>query len=320
MKKYKYQCDNSECNHQFVDDNPSSCPKCGKDDFTILSQVNSNQKYIMISVAILVAVSAFIIYKFIPAGGVDVSEKSDKLLLITPYPNYFEIEDFEDFDEVKIFSIDDVDYSQEKSKIFPCKSGKFKISVSKGDVSEEKIEPFKLKGKPDKSACKTKLEVISIYSDMSDCKYKIQTNDDANALVSLNKNSEFKSNLAWSFDECRNSDNFYIKHKDSRDIITYPIEKASCNKPSVFNEDVFVNSFNLYIKDIRTNRSQFISSYDTYTPKFILLNEEFGLIDFITKIKTMDRVDQSSVESLKLSKSDIKYNKNAREITLKISR
>lgn len=320
MKKYKYQCDNSDCNHQFVDDNPSSCPKCGKDDFTILSQVNSNQKYIMISVAILVAVSAFIIYKFIPAGGVDVSEKSDKLLLITPYPNYFEIEDFEDFDEVNIFSIDDVNYSQEKSKIFPCKSGKFKISVSKGDVSEEKIEPFKLKGKADKNACKTKLEVLSIYPDMSDCKYKIQTNDDINAEVSLNKNSGFNNKLEWSFDECRNSDNFYIKLKDSRDIQIYPIEKASCNKPSEFNKDVFVNSFNLYIKDIRTNRSQFISSYNTYTPKFILLNEELGLIDFITKIRTMDSVDPSSVQSLKLLGTSIEYNPNTRNITLKISK
>lgn len=320
MKKYKYQCDNSECNHQFVDDNPSSCPKCEKDDFTILSQVNSNQKYIMISVAILVAVSAFIIYKFIPDEVVVVTEKSDKLLSITPYANYFEIEDYKDFDEVNIFSIDNENYSQEKSKIFPCKSGKFKISATKGDVSEELSVDFKLDGKPDKNACKTKLEVISIYPDMSDCKYKIQTNDDVNALVSLNENSGFKNKLQWSFDECRNSDNFYIKLKDSRDIITYPIEKASCNKPSEFNEDVFVNSFNLYIKDIRTNRSQFVSSFNTYTPKFILLNEEFGLIDFITKIRTMDKVDQSSVETLKLSKSDIKYNKNAREITLKISR
>ena len=320
MKKYKYQCDNSECNHQFVDDNPSSCPKCGKDDFTILSQVNSNQKYIMISAAILVAISTLFIFYNISSDDNEDPKKTKELISITPYANYFEIEDYEDFDDINLDAVDVINYSQEKSKIFPCKSGEFKISATKGDVSEEKFIDFKLDGKPDKSACKTKLQVKTIYADMSDCKYKIQTNDDANALVSLNENSGFKSNLAWSFDECRNSDNFYIKHKDSRDIITYPIEKASCNKPLEFNEDVFVNSFNLYIKDIRTNRSQFISSYDTYTPKFILLNEEFGLIDFITKIRTMDRVDQSSVESLKLSKSDIRYNKNTREITLKISR
>lgn len=320
MKKYKYQCDNSECNHQFVDDNPSSCPKCGKDDFTILSQVNSNQKYIMISAAILVAVSTLFIFYNISSDNNKDPKKTKKLISITSYANYFEIEDYKDFDEVNIFSIDNENYSQEKSKIFPCNSGKFKISATKGNISEELSVDFKLDGKPDKNACKTKLEVISIYPDMSDCKYKIQTNDDVNAEVSLNKNSGFNNKLEWSFDECRNSDNFYIKPKDSRDIITYPIEKASCNKPSEFNKDVFVNSFNLYIKDIRTNRSQFISSYDTYTPKFIFLNEEFGLIDFITKIRTMDKVDQSSVESLKLSKSDIRYNKNTREITLKISR
>ena len=320
MKKYKYQCDNSECNHQFVDDNPSSCPKCGKDDFTILSQVNSNQKYIMISAVILVAVSTLFIFYNISSDNNKDPKKTKKLISITSYANYFEIEDYKDFDEVNIFSIDNENYSQEKSKIFPCNSGKFKISATKGNISEELSVDFKLDGKPDKSACKTKLEVISIYPDMSDCKYKIQTNDDANALVSLNENSGFNKKLEWSFDECINSDNFYIKLKDSRDIITYPIEKASCNKPSEFNKDVFVNSFNLYIKDIRKNRSQFISSYDTYTPKFILLNEEFGLIDFITKIRTMDRVDPSSVQSLKLLGSSIEYNPNTRNITLKISR
>ena len=41
MKKYKYQCDNNKCNHQFIDDNPSCCPKCKTDDFTILEQVNT---------------------------------------------------------------------------------------------------------------------------------------------------------------------------------------------------------------------------------------------------------------------------------------
>ena len=320
MKKYKYQCDNSECNHQFVDDNPSSCPKCGKDDFTILSQVNSNQKYIIISASILFAVSTLFIFYNISSDDNEDPKKTKELISITPYANYFEIEDYKDLDEVNIFSIDDVNYSQEKSKIFPCKSGKFKISATKGNISEEHSVDFKLDGKPDKNACKTKLEVISIYPDMSDCKYKIQTNDDVNAEVSLNKNSGFNKKLEWSFDECINSDNFYIKLKDSRDIITYPIEKASCNKPSEFNKDVFVNSFNLYINDIRTNRSQFISSYNTYTPKFILLNEELGLIDFITKIRTMDRVDPSSVQSLKLLGTSIEYNPNTRNITLKISK
>ena len=319
MKKYKYQCDNSECNHQFVDDNPSSCPKCRKDDFTILSQVNSNQKYIMISAAILVAVSAFVIYLY-TITGVDVPEKPDKLLSITSYANYFEIEDYEDFDEVNIFSIDDVNYSQENSKIFPCKSGKFKISVSKGDVSEENFELFKLKGEADKNACKTKLEVINIYADMSDCKYKIQTTDDVNALVSLNENSGFKSKLEWLFDECINSNNFYIKLKDSKDIITEPILKTKCPLTQEFNNDIFVNSFKLYIKDIRINRQQFINSYDTYKPRFIYLDEPFDLWDLLNKIKTMYNVDPSSVESLKLLSSDIEYNKSTTEITLKISR
>jgi hypothetical protein len=324
MKKYKYQCDNSECNHQFVDDNPSSCPKCGKDDFTILSQVNSNQKYIMISVAILVAVSAFVIYKFISDPVIVVPDKSDNLLSITPYANYFEIEDYKDLDEVNIFSIDDINYSQEKSKIFPCKSGEFKISATKGNISEELSVDFKLDGKPEKNACKTKLEVISIYPDMSDCKYKIQTNDDVNAEVSLNKNSGFNNKLEWSFDECRNSENFYIKLKDSRDIITYPIEKASCPNKG-FNtdvQDVLLNSFKLYIKDISTNRSQFSTTFKRFdNPElFMLDNSAYALGDFIPRIKTMYNVDPTSVESLKLTISDIKYNEITKKVTLKISR
>jgi hypothetical protein len=324
MKKYKFQCDNSNCNHQFIDDNPSICPKCKKDDFTILSQVNSNQKYIMISVAILVAVSAFVIYKFISDPVIVVTDKSDNLLSITSYANYFEIEDYEDFDEVNVFSIDDVFFSHEKSKVFPCESGEFKIYVSKGDVSEEKIEIFKLTGKPDKNACKTKLELISIYADMSECVYKIKTNDNKNVLVSLNKNSGFNNKLKWSFDECRNSDNFYLKLKGSNDIITERIENASCPNKG-FNtdvQDVLLSSFKLYIKDISTNRSQFSTTFIRFDhPElFMLDNSAYALGDFIPRIKTMYNVDPTSVESLKLNISDIKYNEITEKVTLKISR
>ena len=320
MKKYKYKCDNSKCNHQFIDDNPSSCPKCRKDDFTILSQVNSNKKYILIAAVILVAVSTLFVFYNISSDTDDGSQKPMKLISIKTYDNYFEIIDSKDFDEISIY-VDNINYSREKSKFFPCKSGKFKISVTKGGLSEETLVDFILKGNPYKSACRIKLEVISYFFDNSTCTHIIQTTDDKNALVSLNKNSGFVNKLEWSFEECRNSDIFYIKLRDSENVITQRLENAdNCLDPLDFNKDVFVNSFRLYVNDIRNNRDQFIRSYDTYSPRFILLNEEFDLYDLFAKIGTMDSADPFSVKRLKLLSSDIKYDPFSREITLNISR
>ena len=52
----------------------------------------------------------------------------------------------------------------------------------------------------------------------------------------------------------------------------------------------------------------------------MLDNSAYALGDFIPRIKTMYNVDPTSVESLKLNISDIKYNEITEKVTLKISR
>ena len=62
MTKYKYKCDNDNCNNTFIDENPNECPKCKYDDFTILSEVSSNIKKYILSI-FLILIFVFLIYK-----------------------------------------------------------------------------------------------------------------------------------------------------------------------------------------------------------------------------------------------------------------
>ena len=315
MKKYKYQCDNIKCNHQFIDDNPTSCPECKKDDFTIIAQVKSIQKNILISTFILVTISTIFIFFLCEDDDIITS---NSLIQYSPHANYFEIVGAEGLDKFEVIELDGLNFYQDGSKIYPCNNGEFKVNGVKGDVSEEKTYNFVLIGSADIRACNDPFVILNFFPDKSTCTYILQTTDDTNALVSLNNNSGFTKKLAWTFDECVNRDYVYVKQINSEKIIKYPIEQEICPLPVEFDKNIYVNSFKLYINDIQNNRSQFITCFDLYTPKFIIDNEELDIGSFIVKISTMNVADSDAVKSLKLKHSDIEHNDN--EITLKFSR
>ena len=316
MKKYKYQCDNSKCNHQFIDDNPTSCPKCGKDDFTIISQINPNKKYILFIFLIFVAVSVFLILKNI--GDDDSSKdnlKSNKLLLIETYDNYFVIKDSEGFDTLILNGLGGVGYFKDESKIFPCKSGKFKISADKGNISEDTIIEFNLEDDPDIRACQKDLEVWQVLWDKGSRIYKIETSDDERAVVSLNPNSGFQNKLKWDYDDCLNSKFFYVKLKNSdKNPIKEPKPKGD-PPPDPIDPKQVAKEFNEYLKDPRNNRLQFVDYIEKYNPIFIYNDEENDLGDIIATIETLD---PDSLNSLMINYSNIESDDNS--MVIKISK
>lgn len=316
MKKYKYQCDNSKCNHQFIDDNPSSCPKCDKDDFTIISQINSNQKYILFIFLIFVAVAVFLILKNI--GDDDSSKdnlKSNKLLHIETKDNYFVINDSEGFDTLILNGLGGVGYFKDKSKIFPCKSGKFKISADKGNISEDTIIEFNLEVDPHIRACEKDLEVWQVLWDSGSRIYKIETSDDEKAIVSLNPNSGFQNKLKWDYDDCLNSKFFYVKLKNS-DKNPIKVAKPKGAPPDEpLNPEQAANEFNEYLKDPRNNRLQFVDYMQEHDVIFIYNDEENDLGDIIVIIETLD---PDSLNSLMINSSNIESVDNS--IVIKISK
>ena len=317
MKKYKYQCDNSECNHQFIDDNPSSCPKCGKDDFTIISQVNSNQKYILFTVVIFTAVSVFLILKYI--GDDDSSKdnlKSNKLISINTHDNYFVIKDSEGFDTLILNGLGGVGYFKDKSKIFPCKSGKFKISADKGNISEDTIIEFNLEVDPDSRACMKDLIVDPVLYFQDSRIYKIETSDDENAVVSLNPSSGFQNKLKWHYDDCLNSKFFYVKLKNSdKNPIKLAKPKGGGPPPPPESKEKVAKEFNEYLKDPINNRFQFVDYIEKYKPIFIYNDEKNDLGDIIATIETLD---PDSLKSLMINSSNIESDNNS--MVIKISK
>ena len=61
MPKYKYQCDNASCSKKFIDSNPSNCPHCTSDDFTLIGESNKRWLWtIIVMVGIVVLLIAYL--------------------------------------------------------------------------------------------------------------------------------------------------------------------------------------------------------------------------------------------------------------------
>ena len=320
MKKYKFQCDVSDCKHQFVDDNPNCCPKCKKDDFTIISQENTNYKYFVIGgVFLILIVSLFFLYEDYKKKSVNNQKIVNEIRFDNNNDNFFEIIiNSENIQDLNIINVDGKKFFRDGLKIFPCSSSNFKISYYYNQSNVVRDNYFNLKGNPDKRACKDEFMIIGVYPNKSTCLYEIKTTDNDNTSVSLN-NSSFQKKLIWKHDECKNYDKFFVKNDVTEEILTFNIPHFACPKKTPPKKLVIIESFNLYISDPRSNRSQFRKLFDSfdYSTIFDFDSQQMNIKEFITRISAMWAIDPMSVKNLKIEISSININSDTGKIYIK---
>lgn len=323
MKKYKFQCDNTDCKHQFIDDNPSCCPKCKKDDFTIIAQLNSNYKYLLIAGVLLILVISLVLFFNFSSKKLPNNTKIENEIRFEPINgNSFEIIiNSENIQDLKIINDDEINFFRDGLKIFPCSSSNFKISYYYNQSNVVRDYYFNLEENPDNRACNEKFMIIGVYpKTKSGCFYEIKTTDNKNTSVSLN-NSSFQKKLIWTYDECTNYDKFFVKNDVTEEILTCNIPNLICPPAIEPKKSVIIESFNLYISDARSNRSQFSKLFksfevDGYKTIFYFDKREMNYKSFITEISGVWAIDPIIVKNLKLESSNININTNTFSIKI----
>ena len=346
MKKYVWKCERQNCANEFKAENPDQCPECGGDDIMIIDEsgippMSDNIKKILIASLGIVAIGLVWMNwdKIISANdvtGVEGPHGNITYSLNTvEYDNYFEIDGVE-IDDIGLYVINSLSgdkvYS-EGNEFYPCEDGNFTIKWEKQNNVEikgkNKIKNFKLDKDAHENACVKQLEIIDVDVRTSDCNYSIMTNmdDNANLEVSLkNKNGFVKGKLVWKLSEINGADYFYVRLKDSDQIdkIKIPSCIVPKAKKSASSSEV-VASFNLYISDIKNNRTQFtefLKKENSASVIIVYKGEEMQLMDFIMQIRTTERNDGAIfLQSLRLNESNVFYNsEKTKIIKLKITK
>ena len=343
MKKYVWKCELETCGNEFKAENPDQCPNCGGDDIMIIEEtgippMSDNIKKILIASFGIVAIG-LIWMNFDKIVPTDIGEIKDGTITYTlntvKYDNYFEIEGV-DINETGLFVINSLSgdkiYS-EGNEFYPCEDGSFTIKWEKQNNVEikgkNKIKNFKLDKDAHKNACVKQLEILDVDVRTSDCNYSIMTNMDDNAKleVSLKKNNDYiKGKLVWKLSEINGADYFYVRLDDSDQIDKIKI--PSCIVPKVRKSvpaSEVVASFNLYISDIKNNRTQFtefLKKENSASVIIVYKGEEMQLMDFIMQIRTIERNDGPIfLQSLRLNESNVFYNsEKTKIIKLKITK
>ena len=335
MKKYVWKCEG--CGNTFKADNPDQCPKCCSDDIMIIQEEGSSIPVMKILIASFVIIAIGLVWMnrdkiFPPKEGVKDGKNTIYTLDAVIDDNYFQVKGG-NVDDLGIYVINSLSgdklYSK-GNKFYPCKDGDFLIRykkqenvIFKGDTI---VKNFKIKSNAHKNACVKQLQILEVYPRPSDCIYTIITNmdDNANLEVSLKKNNGFvKGKLVWKLSEINGADYFYVRIGDSDQSDKMKI--PSCIVPKEVKapeKNEVIASFNLYVSDIKKNRTQFTNMIQKYNSIIVYKGEEMQLMDFIMEIKATERNEGNVfLQSLKLKGGNVFYNsERTKIIKLKITK
>lgn len=82
MEKYKYKCDNEACNHVFVAENPSNCPKCECDDFIIIGETGPIWPKVVFVIGLIGIIGVSTYYLWLTDDGtgttIEINDDSEK--------------------------------------------------------------------------------------------------------------------------------------------------------------------------------------------------------------------------------------------------
>lgn len=340
MKKYLYKCDNTACNHEFCAENPHSCPKCGGDDFMIISE-NCNDfdwKKILIIAVIPIALGS--IWYFWPEDCNCINHDSgNHIECCSDFPSELGAISYEvgnnfikvSFPKEKNFTELNFELQhattgkivyRKGNKFFPCEDGTY---IFKWEDTEEiilndsnnTIKNFNIESSPHENACEEQVEYIQVKTN-SECLYTISTNLDNNDIeVALSENSDFtRGKVKWTFAEAGENPTFYVRkvgveHVKSR---AEKCTKAVLVLPPTASE--VVNSYNLYMKDIDLNSQQFFEIFNNRLPeKVVVRGNEMEFMQFNMHLFTeKENSGQQYLDGLRVSESGVIFNSNKTKV------
>ena len=342
MENFIWIC--KSCNHKWKDENPFQCPKCGHDDIAIFKTPPPRIPLILVA-AVVVTIGAILVgYEYwdeiFPSQNVVeiVDEETGVKILkytirIVEYDNYFKIKDI-DTDKVKLYAINSSTGNRLYSngdEFYPCENaGDYQIMWDDQENIEISgntiITNFRLTSPADDDACLSEqLWISDVSVSPNNCKYTIMTNMDDNVdlEVSLKKNGSYTNRkLVWKLNEVNGAKYFYVRISGSDLKTSYLIPR--CKIPISANAasaSEIIQSFNLYLNDIKNNRKQFTDMIAKFNPIIDYDGEDMDVMQFIIGIRTKVSNDGDSfLSQLSLEENNVIYNSsNTKIIKLKIS-
>ncbi len=330
MEKYKYKCENELCNHIFIDENPTNCPKCGCDDIIIIGEVRPPWYKLIIGILLLGVISTATYYAItsdvkddetIVVKDGDVVRKDLKyefgenyIKVISP-----KVEDFTALNFRLEHSTEGDEVYREGDKFYPCKKSSYTFKWE--DTENLKLKEddnirfkFKFDGKEShQNACDEVLEIYSVNPD-SDCNYTITVNLNKDKIeVSDNSEGPFtKGKLRWTYSEVGSSPTFYVKQIGTNILKS---KTANCQKTNNYippTASEVVESFNLFKVNPNENDEQFVEIFGVYPPDIVILKgEENTFTDFLMEVLIQnDNTNGSYSKGLRLNESDVEFENN----------
>ena len=305
MKKYKYQCDNASCSKKFVASNPTNCPTCTSDDFTLIGEPNKLWLWLSILFLFVAAILWFMIYGIAPSKEFHYT--------IEEVENYIQINTPEDynFDNANFVLTDKTNnqqLQQDGNKFYPCYGSGIKIIIECSDSllkGEKNIEHYRFPpditaneefcSNPDINNKAPQFLDPSTKTDCPDGGIKVFVDDAAGEVeYSIDKRKFFKGKNIWTKEELGDARRVYVRFVGQKEINTSKrFKKCPPIKSSVElseSKNTLNNLLYDFLKDPDNKRKQltdWLRKNDFNKVIFYIDGERLGGISsFTTRVKS----------------------------------
>ena len=203
MKKFKYQCSN--CNHEFIHDNPQSCPVCNSEEFIIIGTTGPKYKWLLYLFTFS-AITGSLIFYFSSNYDIVSSDNSGKSISYSLNKNYIEFKGEIDSANVRVKNyLTGKELFRQGNKFYPCESKTFEVQITHDNTykldGKSKFD-FTISGKPHKKACIAQLNIVQVKGPNSKCEYTIILNkehrNNKNVEISIDVRNYYSQKTTWS--------------------------------------------------------------------------------------------------------------------------
>jgi len=323
MKKYKYQCDNSSCSKKFIASNPSNCPSCTSDDFTLIGEPNKLWLWITILVVLILLLFRACCYTPPPSEINYTIEEVDNYIQINTPKGY----DFDNADFVLTDQTNNKELYNDGNKFYPCDGSGVPIIIKFSDLllrGEDKIENYRFP--PGIIAKKEFCEEISdespqflgrgVERDCPDGGIKVHVSDDSEVEYSIDNTNFFKGKDKWSKEEVGDAKRVYVRYVGQTEVNKKRIKKCKKeeedNYKSCQKKNELENLLSDYLKDKNKRKplTDWIKANNAGKVTYYIGSENIGRINsFISRVNAENlggvSVDKWSVKEISCSGNSI---------------
>ena len=234
MKKYKYQCDNASCSKKFVDSNPSNCPHCTSDDFTLIGE--SNKLWLWLTIVAL-AIVGIVLYLIPPdkkiAYTYQMKENYIQINVVEGYdfnPAHFVLTD--KTNNTVLYNVD--------NKFYPCDGSGINITIECSDpnLNGDTIIPFYRfpeNEKANEKFCNKESEEPigapvflskGVKREDGTCGIRIYVDNSDKVEYSLNNKTFFPGKYKWKKQEVGKANKVYVRFVGQLEVSSKAIPKC----------------------------------------------------------------------------------------------